>query len=202
MIETIEIRWFAEGHLPDTVLQWYATLGRLPEKEVRTDVYLIPLDPAEPGIKLREGALEIKRMRGFYEDEPFGSITAAAQEWAKWRIPTERDPSDNLTGWLNVKKERWVRTFEVDSHGQLSDADGQQVRNGATVELSSISADSRSWWSLCVEGFGESFDARIAAFEEVASHALKNAPAELEKAQQAGYPAWLEENFRSRAVQL
>ena len=75
-LSTTEVRWFRRGSIPQSVRQWFSTLGRQPEfQPPRLDYYLRLLDGDALGIKIREGKVEVKQRHFRRKGTPFGGIT-------------------------------------------------------------------------------------------------------------------------------
>jgi hypothetical protein len=105
--QTIEVRWFYPGILPDEVRQWFNHLGEQLEKiDTRSDVYLQSHAP-DIGVKLRQGNLEVK-----YRQQNLGTIAiegmenSQVEQWSKWICV---DRSSGITPTNTVSKPGWLK---------------------------------------------------------------------------------------------
>ena len=117
--QTIEVRWFYQGALPDEIGKWFDTVGeRLENIDTRSDVYLQSSAP-DIGVKLRQGNLEVKyRQQELGQFAIDGMGNSRIEQWSKWIC---MDDGAGLTptkladksGWLKVDKIRDRRLYRV-----------------------------------------------------------------------------------------
>src|SRR5438552_16626373 len=123
---SLEVRWIVPGRLETAVAEW---LGRFPaESQSREDTYLV--DPQLRGlsVKVRGGvALEVKVYRG----SPgilnlAGRARGRMESWQKWSFPVHSpgQDSDNLPGWIPVRKRRRICRFSLAARPVASQATG------------------------------------------------------------------------------
>ena len=53
-VKTTELRWFADGSLPDDLVAWFTRSGAVGAVELRTDTYRLG-GPSDLGVKRRSG---------------------------------------------------------------------------------------------------------------------------------------------------
>lgn len=186
MIGSTEARWFFEGDLPPSVSAWFERLGGAAPLEERTDHYMIPPADGSIGTKLRDGRLEIKRRVESHGLEHLPHSVAAIESWNKVMFELSAAPAaDDLADWLAVRKARCQRVLPTDWPGASAVLD---VSQGEVV-----GADTRVFWSVCVEVSGTDRASRRAALVQATTLALshRDAPS-LPAAASMGYPAWLQ----------
>ena len=63
MLESIELRWFYRGHIPNRLCGLFSDSNQQTKPELRTDYYLLIGNCDNLGIKLRNSRLEIKWLK-------------------------------------------------------------------------------------------------------------------------------------------
>jgi hypothetical protein len=145
---TREVRWFADGQLPDPLLEWF-TKGMSYEFEERVDRY--DLDAARRGMgnKVRDRrVLDLKHRLN--QDEVMHlapRIAGRVQDWVKLTRPAADWESIRTASDIDIGKEIYTRRYHV--------RPGQSAAAGCDVELSAITRDHSQAWSLCFETFGD-----------------------------------------------
>ncbi|HME45556.1 MAG TPA: hypothetical protein VKF36_20865 [Syntrophorhabdales bacterium] len=204
MLHTAETRWFIPERLPDAVLDWFRAGQPIDSEGVQVHEYLLFPDCDSVGVKLRDGRLEIKAMRGSPQTLILRSgIKGRTEQWVKWSLVSEAlqalDPALHQSGrWLKVRKERFLRWF-THEQGRLTEVTGRQEPSavvGCHIEVTRIDvdADPRFWFSLGFEAFGP--PALTAAVLDDALFAFfdKHGPVPgraLSEKESASYPVWL-----------
>ena len=204
MLYTTEVRWFIPETLPDAVLDWFGAAQALDSEGVRVHEYLLFPDCDSVGVKLRDGRLEIKAIRG--KSQPLRSdlgIKGRTEQWVKWSFTSEAfqglDQALHQSGrWLKVRKERFLRRFSAE-RGRLVEVTARQgllpaVGCHSEVTRIEVDANPRFWFSLGFEAFGPPAgtarildDAVLLFFNE---HGLIPGTT-LSEYESASYPAWL-----------
>lgn len=133
---TLEVRWFADGELPDRLLNWFG--DRCPGEtlqfpERRTDTYLALPESTTTNIKQRQGRLELKWRQTTWGTQAFGDWQGALECWTKWDCSTLAAPTE-VRGWFEVRKTRWQRQH-------------RQVR----YELAQVEVPGHCGWSIACE---------------------------------------------------
>jgi hypothetical protein len=115
-------------------------------------------------VKIREGRLETKlRTRSYGAfDLADQSIRGELESWTKWSVAFGVEPPGEQllaeTGWLAVKKHRFLRSFEVTADGMQEIAD--RPTNGCEVEFTILQTAGQTWWTIGLEANGPSGDLR------------------------------------------
>lgn len=172
---TTEVRWFFEGPLPAAVQAWAEAQGA--RAEARTDHYLAP-SSAALGVKVREGALEVKQRRKVRRARALApGVAGRVADWAKWRFDT---PAPAPEGWLAVDKKRWLATG----------AEAEAAR--CELEVAALAGAGGTAWTVCFEASGAAEVARYRALGEAVRRAVaEGLPVALPASAAQGYPAWL-----------
>ena len=155
-LETIEVRWFRRGKLPESMLEWFG--AQAADVEVREDVYLVADQLPNLSVKIRGGReLDVKVFRGSQGDERVpGRARGWIDCWEKWTFPfvsaVPQQPS--RPGWTVVAKARRLRSFVlVDGLAVPADRGGSSGPECA-VELTSVLLGGKAWWTLGFEATG------------------------------------------------
>lgn len=167
MYPTAEVRWFLQGNIPHQVLKAYLKEGQRPiSQPSRIDHYLRLTERSDLGIKIRQGALEIKQRTHSYGIRQFNSqSTGYVANWLKWRF--ELHPSSQILTndiapspqWTAIRKKRWLRRFSYQNTGDFFEIPGElEITKGCEWELSEVQivGSLDIWWSIAFESFGES----------------------------------------------
>jgi hypothetical protein len=200
MFKTVETRWFGLGRMPAEVLAWFNTFEGAAEPEPRRlDHYLHLGSNDELGVKIREGALDVKKRQHSYGlVHLHRNIMGLVEVWSKWRF-TLQDPESAIVngrvgpnGWLAVEKERQLRRYQIDSDLAVQIATPQVPSDSScTLELASVKAGGTAWWTIAFEVSGNShglYERLLAVTDHL--FALK-APPPLAATDSYGYPYWL-----------
>lgn len=179
---TREARWFLDGRLPPTVIEWFTSSGAISDH--RVDIY--DLEAARRGIgrKHRNGELvDVKvRVRNVGEHPLARRLAGRVEEWRK--VSRVADPSrPRLRQPIEVVKALHMRRYPLPG----GDA-------GCEVELAEIEAGGATAWSLCFETYGDpALRARALRHGVERFTAETPIPADLDfgPARSLSYPAWI-----------
>jgi hypothetical protein len=198
--QTIEVRWFYPGVLPDQVGKWFNTLGEPLEKiDTRSDFYLQSNSP-DLGVKLRQGNLEVK-----YRQQDLGTIAidglenSQVEQWSKWICV---DDSSGLTptkiagkpGWLKVDKIRDRRLYRVDVTDTVKlTQTANPTADIAAIEITQLQLQSQIWWTIACEYFGDNIS--IDQFGSLVRSLRAGYPSSTSPLPiSCGYPQWLSQS--------
>lgn len=187
MVATAEIRWFLPGAPPDEAWAW---IDR-PPAPARIDRYLVFPNCDAVGVKLREGALEIKARCGVPRPVEVAGIPGFLDEWVKRSIPE----SDAHGGdWLDVTKCR--AQFWIVPDGNAWHRIDEEPSVGCEVELTAVECRGASWTTFGFEMFGETDRPRqlIRAATFFLVHSPPPDALTLSSKNSLSYPAWLMAN--------
>jgi hypothetical protein len=192
VIDTTEIRWFANGQLPDDVRSWF--IGPAVADE-RRDRYLLDVR-TDVGVKFRNGhTLEVKRRRepGQAVELPDGPA-GVLERWTKWTPADGRVRQTPSQRWMHVDKWIMKRRFSLDGT-EVDVVPWQNLRTFCDVEIVAVRAGGSVAWSLAFAAHGPRCS-RLPAIR-TAWQALHSAGAPticevgLDRNDSMGYPEWL-----------
>ena len=194
VVDTTELRWFADGRLPPGVAAWFTKDGEKGVSEERCDIYR--LDRRDVGVKLRSRrTLELKIRQSVGERLAVGAgLQGRVEAWTKW------SPADSLVecnddlAWVDVHKTVIKRRFCVDGDESISAEEvALLTAGGVDVEVVAVTVEGVEAWTFAFAAFGPT-SSRCRAIVS-ASKALfgdKGVP-ELGflSGRSGGYPNWL-----------
>lgn len=182
---TREVRWFAHGHLPESVLAWFTTETEF-GLEQRIDYYDLDAAQRNVGIKRRSTTSVDSKFRVLVlEDVALGrGLRGHIEDWMKISEPLGSEVTTEITHPVELTKDLFTRRFDLDGSTEA----------GCEVELVSIEAGSVSAWSLCFETYGPP-DQRAQAFWAGVDQLLLETPlpSDLSFGPEScqGYPEWI-----------
>jgi len=196
MVDTLEVRWFADGSPSAAVTEWIAGIGATADS-ARTDLYLVSDDPAM-NVKLREGKVQTKHRLGDPSRARFGDAVAGTRErWVKWSFPTEQQHhdlfDDDPTGlWVPVHKERLRREIGPDEQADLLDHMIESDPAEAKIELTTVRSGDHRAWTICVEAQGRP-DALPGTLQQMGNYLFaQGTPPDLAPDHSFGYARWIQ----------
>jgi len=191
--DTAEARWFANGDIPQRLVQLFCDTAPAVDMEIRDDKYCVTGSDSV-GLKRRNGGpIEIKqRLSSGGTVYLRGGISAPIEDWRKeTRVdPLEMGDDDQ---WIEVTKVVMTRTYALNGRGVVR-AGQDLAEPGCDVELASIVVRDREAWTFALEAWGADTDRHellsmaLAAFLTETPLAAEYTGA-LEHAM--SYPAWL-----------
>jgi len=170
-LTTAEVRWFFPGSPPEKVWRWFRRGDLWAPQPTRVDEYLVLPGCEMAGVKLREGRFEVKALTSLpVATEYPGGVRGYREVWVKFSTCASSSaevrsflvaPGDE---WLRIAKRRTLRGLSLDDvvdegDPREVDARGDRSRRGCCVEITELEVlapRSSSWWTLGLEGFGES----------------------------------------------
>ncbi len=217
MYDTAEIRWILPGPVPVAVARWFGVDGddhvhRDIEPEVRTDRYVVLRGCETVGIKLRgtdpdvPPLVDVKARIGNATELRFGhEVLGLAAAWSKWTLALTdlgaiTSGLEPPTPVLTAHKRRLLRRYVLEGERTREIATDESVDGGCDIELTAISVDGvdSSWWSLGLEAFGPTEQARDTLLWTVGRHWFQSrgAPSldhtyRFDERSSTAYPAWL-----------
>lgn len=190
-IDTTEVRWFAAGSLPDSLVDWFIRSGRA-TLEVRHDSYLVD-GSHDSGRKVRDhGSFEVKTRTGTHGFLHLGNgIRGRIEEWQK--IVGLQPPTDQT--WVDVGKVVLTRTYQPDPKDSLYEVRARDMYlPGCDVELATVSVGETKAWTFAFEVWGPK-EQRHGILSKTASGFIDTAGLPSELASRLildmGYPEWL-----------
>jgi hypothetical protein len=190
--DTSEVRWFAEGTLPTSLIMWFA--GAPTSIEIRRDRYLVDALP-EAGVKRRDGGpLEVKVRNG--RDgwvDAVADLQGRLEEWRKY-APVDDGEWPAEGEWIDVDKVVLTRTYRLGAGGVEPLRGRDLAATGCDVELAAIIVDDTEAWTFALEAWGPEAERRRVLRESLDSFMAETPlPAAMRLAlhRDAGYPEWL-----------
>ena len=196
VVDTTELRWFADGPLPLAVVTWFTGPESMATNEKRIDTYR--LDGREDaGLKRRfRRTLELKVRSSIGEEfslEP--GLAAPVEEWRRWSPADEEVELSDPETWVDVHKVVYKRRFlgngtEVAWTNQLPD----DTAGGCDVEVTSVRVGEAAAWSLALAAFGPTEGRRQAlrvAWDGIDEGDDRPDDLARDLHQASGYPEWL-----------
>lgn len=182
---TREVRWFFDGPLPPSVLDWF-TGRRDVEVEHRIDHY--DLGAARRGIGLkRRGTTSVDskfRVLLIQNVDLGRGLKGHIEDWMKISEPLGNGVETDIAHPIEISKKLYTRRFG------LNGADGA----GCEAELAAITAGSVDAWSLCFETYGPPAEREAAFMSGIGSLlAISPLPSGMRLGPESchGYPEWI-----------
>jgi hypothetical protein len=200
MYTTLETRWFFEGDLPGNIINFYDNTSQIQTSfNTRTDYYLKTNDSKGPGIKIRDGNIEIKHItKSLGVMDITNKISGVVQEWRKWSYGLANNPLPHLINhynswWIGIKKSRKLRKFCFSNNQIHEKAMGDTCKSGCEWEISSIQSEQtgKNWWSMAFEAFGNEKHLKNALLQTVIFVLNDKSIKGLIDKNSASYPEWI-----------
>lgn len=197
MTLTLEARWFGTPPLPDTLWEWFDTLGSVRTSD-QTDLYLPAEDPTF-NLKLRDDQLQIKRRLADPFHTSLGPKAAGrCEQWVKWSFDLkEEDPplwdEDPTALWVRVEKTRHQLTISPEDQPSLTADLPTSPPASIELELTTLATDDETAWTFCLEAEGP-----VSSLTETLTTAAPlllndRLPISLSTDQSFGYVRWLQQ---------
>jgi len=197
---TVELRWFADGSVPEEVKRWFERIRDRPPLS-RTDLYLHPGD-AELNVKLRgdSDVIQVKQRFGSTDVRLCETLAGSAEEWYKWSFDLDESPPfpdvDSTGRWIPVEKSR--RKIHLNST-RLSEAFPADPDFEVEAEYANVSIGERNVWTFCIEVEGPHVPTE--SLVEYGSAVIDDAfPCSFEPSQSFGYSRLLERVVSANTV--
>ena len=199
MIETLEIRWFWKFPLSKDSLTWMESLYRQKTNREpgRTDYYLRIPETDCLGIKIREGALEVKRRIGNHLEGSGQPLTL--EQWIKLR-GDHADGEENLPSgeWIPVTKQRWISWWALSGEHPQPISFANLESPTAQVELAEVLIQGQVYSTLGVEAAGPPNCVAELTFAVARMLQKRESPLDFSPEAQLSYPALLQKWFSER----
>lgn len=200
VVDTTELRWFANGPLSPDVTSWFTRNGTTGMVEERYDAYRLD-GQFDMGVKRRfRETVELKIRRSVEEGFVLGQgLVGPLEVWRKW------SPADHLVDpsaqelWVDVAKVVFKRRFTLDGDEILLSEEGRsQTGAGCDVEVAAIRANDLESWSFAFAAFGPTTNrhaALIAAWRALLADSPPPDEFGASFGRSSGYPEWLAHQF-------
>jgi hypothetical protein len=196
VVDTTEVRWFAEGRLPPEVVSWFTRDDTTGVVETRCDTYRMDLR-CEMGVKRRfRETLELKIRRSFGDTVVLDAGLAGRLEvWRKWSPAEGLVEGDGRAPWVDVHKAVVKRRFSLDGDEIILSNDQRTMSGtGCDVEVADVTVGDIEAWTFAFAAFGPPptrRDALVASWQALA--AATPCPERFGPfiGRSYGYPEWL-----------
>jgi hypothetical protein len=196
VVETTELRWFAEEQLTSDVNNWFTCGGTTGTVEERCDTYRLD-GPSDRGVKRRfRETLELKVRQSVGEQLVLaGGLAGRLELWRKWSPADGLVESDRDVPWVDVCKTVTKRRFSMDGDEVILSEDARAVSGaGCDVEIAAVTVREIEAWTFAFAAFGPApsrQDAIIASWQALLAE--PSCPPQFGAlfGQSSSYPAWL-----------
>ena len=202
--QTIEVRWFYRGNVPDEIANWFDTLaGVRSPADTRADFYLQSSSP-DIGVKIRQGNLEVKHLQQQFDKIDIDRLgESKVEQWSKW-ICDDRSahaPDPGKPGWIQVDKVRQQRFYRVESSDPIGLIPiGTARKNAVAIELTTLQLRGQAWWTIACEYVGNNI-AIDRQFLSIVKTVLISYPDPISLPSiSGGYPQWLMANNQNLSI--
>lgn len=193
VLDTTELRWFADGPLPPDVESWFTHSGTVGMVEDRCDTYRVD-GRRDTGVKLRfRETLELKVRQPIEETltlEP--GLAGRLEAWRKWSPADGIADSDGHTALVDVCKRVIKRRFSVFGDEIVT---GPPIGSGCEVEIAAITVGDIQAWTFAFAAFGPTATRQSSVLACWQALLADSPPPEVvgrSFSQSCGYPEWLD----------
>jgi hypothetical protein len=204
--ESIELRWFFSGNVPDPLLRKFKDFAQSKNFRILTDTradYYLKNKRDTVGIKLRkDGAkkdVELKFLKAstFHDDK---KVSGQVERWRKWKFPAAKfnfknDESILSAEWIVVQKTRHLTIIPGPVEGGPGD-------EGCGFELTTISSTQGVYWTLGFEAFSASGSEETNFRFAMGATDLGCLDLVLARTNSFSYPKFISTNFLKERVNL
>ena len=198
MLESIEIRWFYRGHVPNRLHELFSNSNLQTEPESRTDYYLLIGNCDNLGIKLRNSRLEIKWLKKReHFDLPEKNIEGKQERWIRWEWNDTNSFNEVLrfiqvnkdNPWVKIDKKRVQKKFSIIDNS-LVEISGENIHFDFSIELTQLKVYEHPWWSFGIDTFQNKNIVHffIQLFEQYSDEEFRK---NLKSTSSYGYPEWI-----------
>ncbi len=196
ILDTTEVRWFAEGVIPPDVVSWFTCDGTTGAVEERCDTYLMD-GRRDRGVKRRfRETLELKVRCSLQEPITLADgLGGPLEGWRRWSPARGLAPTNFHDSWIDVHKIIVKRRFSlVGDEIVWTFGTPPPATTGCDVEIVALEVADLKAWSFAFAAFGPASERRTAlcaAWRTIAAD--PRCPERLGSvlARPMGYPEWL-----------
>jgi hypothetical protein len=161
MLESVEIRWFFQGRIPDNFYLIFNDSDDQTKWETRSDYYLLNEYGDNIGIKLRNSRLELKWLkRSNNFTLPQLNIDGKIEYWVRWEWNDTKSFNDVLqfirfnkdSPWIKIDKSRFQKKFKIHDDS-LAEVKSESVYFDFAIEITKLKTFEQYWWSIAFDSF-------------------------------------------------
>lgn len=198
VLESIEIRWFYKGHVPNRLYELFSGSNLQIKPELRTDYYLLIGNCDSLGIKLRNSRLEIKWLKKReHFDLPKKNIEGKQERWIRWEWNDTNSFNEILqfiqvgkdNPWVKIDKKRVQKKFSVFDNS-LVEIPQENIPFDFSIELTQLKVYEHPWWSIGIDTFQNENEVHffIQLIEQYTDEQFQK---NLKSTSSYGYPEWI-----------
>jgi hypothetical protein len=198
VLESIEIRWFYKGQIPNKLYQLFSNSNLQTKPELRTDYYLLIENCDSLGIKLRNSRLEIKWLKKReHFDFSKKNIEGNQERWIRWEWNDTNSFNEILrfiqvnkdNPWVKIDKKRIQKKFSIFDNS-LVEIPLENAHFDFSIELTQLKVYEHLWWSIGCDTFQNKNDVRffIQLIEQYTDEQFRKS---LKSDSSYGYPKWI-----------
>jgi hypothetical protein len=198
MLETIEIRWFYKGEIPNKLYERFSNSKLQIKPELRTDYYLLIENCDSLGIKLRNSRLEIKWLKKRERVNMLEKDIGGNQErWIRWEW-NDTDSFNEILGfiqinkdnpWVKIDKKRIQKKFGIFDNS-LVEIPQENIHFDFSMELTQLKVYESFWWSIGLDSFQGKYDVHFLE-QLIEQYIDEQFWKDLKSTSSYGYPQWI-----------
>ena len=204
MLESVEIRWFFQGQMPDKLHSILDDSNIQSKWESRSDYYLLIEKCDNVGIKLRNSRLELKWLKKSNNfNLPQFNIDGKIEHWIRWEWNDTKSLNNILqfihlnkdNPWIKIDKNRLQQKFNIHDNS-LVDVSSESIHFDFAIEITRLNAFDQPWWSIAFDSFlkenHEYFFTQL-----LKRYVNKDLQTLLKTESSYGYPKWISKNSKT-----
>ena len=198
MLESVEIRWFFQGHMPDKLYSIIDNSNIQSKWESRSDYYLLIEKCDNVGIKLRNSRLELKWLKISNNfNLPQFDVDGKIEHWIRWEWNDTKSFNEVLqfihlnkdNPWIKIDKSRLQKKFKIQDDS-ITELQSESVYFDFAIEITQLKIFEQYWWSVAFDSFLKErheyfFTQLIKRYVNREIHPL------LKSSLSCGYPKWI-----------
>ena len=198
MLESVEIRWFFQGPMPDKLHSIIDNSNIQSKWESRSDYYLLIEKCDNVGIKLRNSRLELKWLKISNNfNLPQFDVDGKIEHWIRWEWNDTKSFNEVLqfihlnkdNPWIKIDKSRLQKKFKIQDDS-ITELQSESVYFDFAIEITQLKIFEQYWWSVAFDSFLKErheyfFTQLIKRYVNREIHPL------LKSSLSCGYPKWI-----------
>jgi len=161
MLESVEIRWFFQGPMPDKLHSIIDNSNIQSKWESRSDYYLLVEKCDNVGIKLRNSRLELKWLKISNNfNLPQFDVDGKIEHWIRWEWNDTKSFNEVLqfihlnkdNPWIKIDKSRLQKKFKIQDDS-ITELQSESVYFDFAIEITQLKIFEQYWWSVAFDSF-------------------------------------------------